>query len=425
MIADDSLKAPVSRAASSPRAAAASDLGGASRRIAFAALAFRALSAVLGLFAALAFPLDHPIPPDSTFWGRPSPFWDAMVRHDSGWYLDIARRGYDVSGAMAGGRSNIAFAPVYPLLMRYVGRLFGRSPGDFYLGGLVVSWLSFALAMVVLYRLAALDLPPRRAARAVLLTAIFPFSFFFGAVYTESTFLLFAVLAFYGFRTRRWAMGGVCGALATATRVTGILMWPSLAWIAWRMVGPSANTDAALSPPRARRRDRLAAAAALVAATIGFVAYCAFVYRETGQPFLWADALTRWGSGYHPGGAPWLAPLALVRELATHPYAFLTSNPMGVYDTLYGVTALLFVVATPFVWMRFGAAYGLFMALNLYVPLSSGAFEGLGRYCSVLFPCFIWLASLRSRRLATALIVGFALFYTLGLALFSTARPLF
>ena len=34
--------------------------------------------------------------------------------------------------------------------MRYVGRLFGRAPGDVYLGGIVVSWVSFVLAMVVL-----------------------------------------------------------------------------------------------------------------------------------------------------------------------------------------------------------------------------------------------------------------------------------
>ena len=98
---------------------------------------------------------------------------------------------------------------------------------------------------------------------------------------------------------------------------------------------------------------------------------------------------------------------------------------MAVYDTLYGVVALLFVAATPFVWRRFGAAYGLFMALNLYVPLSSGAFEGLGRYCSVLFPAFIWLASIRSRRLSNALLIAFALIYTLGLSLFATGRPLF
>jgi hypothetical protein len=300
--------------------------------------------------------------------------------------------------------------------------LFGRAPGDVYLGGIVIAWTSFVLAMVVLYRLAALDLPRRRAEQAVLLTMIFPFSFFFGEVYTESTFLLFTVLSFYCFRTRRWMAAGVCGALATATRVTGILMWPALAWIAWR---EGISPERALVPPRVEGRDRVLAAAALGVATLGFVGYCLYVYRETGQPFMWASALTRWGVGYRPGGAPWSAPLTLMGALLTHPYVFLTSGPTAVYDTLYGVTGLLFVVATPLVWRKFGAAYGLFMALNLYVPLSSGAFEGLGRYCSVLFPCFIWLASLRSRWLSTALVVVFAAFYTLGLALFVTLRPLF
>jgi hypothetical protein len=381
-------------------------------RIAIAAIGFRVLSSFLALCAVIAFPLDRRLPDQSTVWGNPSPFWDAFARHDSGWYFDIARKGYDASAAVAGGRANIAFAPVYPLLMRYVGRLFGRSPGDLYLGGIVVSWVSFVLAMVVLYRLAALDLPRRRAERAVLLTAIFPFSFFFGAVYTESTFLLFTLLSFYGFRTQRWALGGLAGAVATATRVTGIMMWPALAWIAWRSAKPTG-------------RDRALAAAALVVASLGFVGYCAYIYDLTGQPLLWATALTRWGSGYHPGGAPWTAPVALVQRLLTHPYAFLASEPMALYDTLYGVTALLFAAAIPFVWRRLGAAYGLFMLLNLYLPLSSGAFEGLGRYCSVLFPAFIWLASIRSRVVYTSLVVVFALFYTLGLALFSTVRPLF
>jgi hypothetical protein len=382
------------------------------------------VSAILALFIVLTFPLEHGVAAQSSVWGNPSPFWDAFARHDSGWYFDIARKGYDFSGAMAGGRSNIAYAPVYPLLMRAVGRLFGRAPGYLYLGGIVVSWLSFVLAMVALARLAGLDLPARDGTapseRAALYTAIFPFSFFFGAVYSESTFLLFTVLAFYGFRTRRWAVGGVCGALATATRVTGILMWPALAWTVWQSL--RASPEPAKAPARV---EWVAAALALVVAALGFVGYCAYVYAETGQPFLWATALTRWGSGYHPSGAPWTAPLALVRALATHPYLFLTSGPMAAYDALYGVTALLFVAAIPFIWMRFGAGYGLFLALNLYVPLSSGTFEGLGRYCSVLFPAFIWLASLGSRRVSTAIAVVFAMFYTLGLALFVTLRPLF
>jgi hypothetical protein len=381
-------------------------------RIGLAAIGFRLVSSFIALCVNLVFPLDHHLPDQSSVWGRPSPFWDAFARHDSGWYFDIARNGYDATAAVAGGRSNIAFAPVYPMLMRYVGRLFGRAPANAYLGGIIVSWLAFALAMAVLYRLAALDLPRRRAERAVLLTAIFPFAFFFGAVYTESTFLLFTLLAFYGFRTRQWALGGLAGAVATATRVTGIMMWPALAWIAWRAAKPAP-------------RDRVAAAAALGLTACGFAGYCAYIYDLSGQPLLWATALTRWGSGYHPGGAPWTAPVELLHKLLTHPYVFLASEPMALYDTLYGVTALLFAAAIPFVWRRFGAAYGLFMLLNLYLPLSSGAFEGLGRYCSVLFPAFIWLASIRSRFFYTSLVVVFALFYTLGLALFTTVHPLF
>ena len=65
------------------------------------------------------------------------------------------------------------------------------------------------------------------------------------------------------------------------------------------------------------------------------------------------------------------------------------------------------------------------MLLNLWLPLSAGVFEGMGRYCAVLFPCFIWLAAARSRWVATGLVVAFALFYTLGLALFTTIHPIF
>ena len=165
---------------------------------------------------------------------------------------------------LAGGRSNIAYFPVYPLLMRAVARLFGRQHAIFYISGVAISWLSFILAMVALYHLARLDLPRRRAERAVLLTMIFPFSFFYGVAYSESTFLLFVVLAFYGFRTRHWVLGGLCGAAATATRVPGIMMLPALAWLAWQHAEPT-------------RRDRIIALVGLALAASGFGAYCLYI----------------------------------------------------------------------------------------------------------------------------------------------------
>ena len=363
------------------------------------------MSAILALLVNVTFPLYQR--EQFTVFGQTSPFWDTFARYDSGHFQDIAWNGYL---APQGGRSNIAYFPVYPLLMRYIGRLFGRHHATFYLTGIGISWTCFVGAMVALYFLARLDLRRREAERAVLLTAVFPFAFFFGLVYTESTFLLFALLAFYGFRTRRWALGGVCGAIATATRVPAILILPPLAWIAWRTAEPAL-------------RDRMRAALGLALVASGFLAYCAYIYRLTGNPLEWAATLQRWG--YYPGGAPWMAPVRLVARLATHPYAYLAGDPMAPYDSVYGVTGVLFAVAVPFVWRRFGAGYGSFMLLNLWLPLSSGVFEGVGRYCSVLFPCFIWLATIRSRAASTALLVGFALFYTLGLAWFTTIHPLF
>lgn len=374
-------------------------------RIASWALGFRLLTAIVALFVNLTFPLNQR--EQFTIFGTTSPFWDTFARYDTGHFETIAWSGY---APAPGGRSNIAYFPVYPMLMRMVGRIFGRHHATFYLSGIGISWACFILAMVALYYLARLDLPRHRAERAVLLTMIFPFAFFFGVAYSESTFLLFTVLAFYGFRTRRWVAGGLCGAVATATRVPGIMMLPALAWMAWQYGQPT-------------RRDRIGAAAGLALAASGFGAYCLYIYQLTGHPFEWAATLQRWG--YHPGGSPWLSPLRLVRALVTHPYLYLATDPMAVYDTLYGVTGILFVAAIPFIWRRFGAGYGLFMLLNLWLPLSSGVFEGVGRYCSVLFPCFIWLATIRSRSVATALIVVFALFYTLGLALFTTIHPLF
>jgi hypothetical protein len=381
-------------------------------RIALCAIGFRLASAVLAFFVNLTFPSLQP--GQVTMFGAPSAFWDPFTRFDSGWYYQVARYGYlFVPGGPSvgvGKPGKIAYFPLYPLLMRFASRLFGHTAADVYFGGILVSWVAFVAAMVALFFLARLDLPRLRAERAALLTAVFPFAFFFGMIYTEALFLLLTVLTFYAFRTKRWIAGGLFGALATATRLNGILMLPALAWIAWRTVEPT-------------RRDRLMACAGLLLVPCGIGLYSVYVYRISGNPFEWAASISRWG--YNPGGMPWAAPVHLIARLATHPYLYLTTDRMAVYDVLYGLTGVLFAGAIPFVWRRFGAAYGLLMLANLWLPLSSGLFEGVGRYCSVLFPAFLWLATIRSRAVSTAVLVVFALGYTLALALFTTSRPLF
>ena len=63
--------------------------------------------------------------------------------------------------------------------------------------------------------------------------------------------------------------------------------------------------------------------------------------------------------------------------------------------------------------------------LGLLLPLSSSQYEGLGRYCSVLFPLPILLGSLPGATRHHGLMMGFAIVYALGLILFGNVHPLF
>src|SRR5207248_7762736 len=122
--------------------------------------------------------------------------------------------------------------------------------------------------------------------------------------------------------------------------------------------------------------------------------YSLFVYRLTSveggshNPLEWAATLERWS--YYPGGAPWTPLVRLMSNLIVRPYAYLAGDAMAPYDTLNGVAALAVLGSVPFVWRRLGAGYGLYVLVNLWLPLSSGQLEGLGRYCAVMFPFFIW-----------------------------------
>jgi len=377
----------------------------ASSRIFLAAILFRLFTALVAFVANVTFPPWQ----DQRFTvlpNTPNAFWDAFARYDAGWYHGIASQGY-VYGE--GGRNNLAFFPLYPTLMRGGGTLLGSRQEDFYFAGIVISWLAFAGAMVMLYHLARLDLDEKSAQRAMLYAAIFPFAYFFGMVYSESLFLLGLVSAAYAYRTKRWAWAALPGAAMTATRVTGVLALPGLAWLAWRAAG-------------ADRRDRLKAAGSLAGSTVGIGLYCIYNYAASGNPFAWYDAITYWN--YEPGGNPFTMPLAVLRALATRPLSYLDER-MAPYDTLNTLASVGALMLVPLIWKRFGVGYVLIVLGGLLLPLSSGQLEGLGRYTSVQFPIALALASLSGDMRHGMLLVGSAILYAICLALFVTVHPLF
>jgi len=93
---------------------------------------------------------------------------------DSGWYFAVARYGYYTSSF---GQSDVAFFPLYPLLIRTLTWPFEeRIDQAIWVSGVLVSVVALTAATLALYRLAEEWLGSRAAARrTILYLAVFPF----------------------------------------------------------------------------------------------------------------------------------------------------------------------------------------------------------------------------------------------------------
>jgi hypothetical protein len=74
---------------------------------------------------------------------------------------------------------------------------------------------------------------------------------------------------------------------------------------------------------------------------------------------------------------------------------------------------------------RIGLAYGVFMLINTLPALSTGGLLSAGRFSSVLFPAFVWLADAIPPAQRAGWITSFAALQAFNAALYYTWRPLF
>jgi hypothetical protein len=327
------------------------------------------------------------------------------VRWDAGWYLQIVTDGYRYSPGDATVQQNIVFFPAYPMLTRVVGRLLGGDMIGYVAAGTIISLVAFFGALVYLYALARDRYGEDTAGAAIWLLAAYPFAIFFGALYTESLFLLATAGAFYHFTTQQYGRAALWGLLAGLARLNGSLL-----------VLPLGVLALTASTPQTRMKARAAAAAP----ALGLVIYAAFIWRLTGDPLAFFSSQMAWGRQYQGLGTLVAKQYSILANAGLSGYV----GTPG-YDVLNALGAL-FAVAT--VWpvtRRLGLAYGLFMIVNILPALANGGLLSAGRFSSVLFPAFIWLATAIPAAHRTGWIATFAALQAFSAALFYTWRPLF
>ncbi len=361
-----------------------------------------------------------------------------VARWDSDWFLVIARYGYRPDLAALGTATRQAYFPVYPLSIRAIGAL----GVPLVIAGVLVSLAAFALALYGIHRLTTLELGrvkaiadgphASEAARlAVLVVAFSPMALFFSAVYSESLFLALSVGLFWCARHGRWRSVALLGALAGATRSTGlVLALPALIIYLYGpredrapdfpaapggapAIGPGGGRAARLLArlrPRYRLRRDLLWLALLPAGVVLYGVWLGLAGGDVLGPFHAEQAWNRHLVG--PFVGLWDALTAAfdgARQLLSfqRSHVYFTAaggDPFMVAEhNLVGLVFLLGAFAAIVgVLRRLPLAYGAYaiaaIALPLSYPVGPEPLQSIPRYIAVLFPLAIWLAAWLAER---------------------------
>jgi Gpi18-like mannosyltransferase len=164
---------------------------------------------------------DGSLPLDFTPGFVPKSSWELFSHWDGAWYRKIATVGYDY--ADDGKYHPIAFFPFFPLVSRGVMAL-GL---PFEVAATLVNNLALLGALLLLYRWARERYGLSQARWATAVLAWCPLSLYGTVVYSEGLFLLLTTAALRAFDNSEYVKAAVWGAMATATRSTGVALVPT------------------------------------------------------------------------------------------------------------------------------------------------------------------------------------------------------
>jgi Gpi18-like mannosyltransferase len=226
-----------------------------------------------------------PAPPGGVV---PSIGWEVFSWFDSGFYQQIATAGYDYVND--GKAHSVAFFPLFPLCVRAVMTL-GL---PFNLAGTLVNNLAFLGALIVLYAWVEEHHGGGTARWVTAVLAWCPLSLFGTVIYSEGLFLLLSTCALRSFEKQHYVGVALWGALATATRPTGMALIPAFLIVAWK-----------------ERRGAIAYAASLAAGggLLLFCLYCAF---EFDDPLAFVQAQRKWRPSL---GFDWFSWLKMLMQI--------------------------------------------------------------------------------------------------------------
>lgn len=300
---------------------------------------------------------------------------EGFARWDTGWYFRLASQGYD-NIKTSDGQADIAFWPLFPLLLRGAAAVFGTT--NFAAVAFVLNHLLLAVSTWLLYHLAERRHGRDLAQLATVLFLTYPYGTYYSAAYSESTYLAFTLGAFYLADRQRWGPAAIVCGIGTAARGVAVTTALGIALMY-------------LEKRRFKLREVRADALWLLLSGGGFLAYSFFLWRSFGDPRAYVISYTArgWGAEVTPSRL-----LETVRALWTPevwPKGLVRFQDLSCLAAFAGVTLLTVTGARrrPMGETAFAVA-----SLLVYAKM----WPTSGRYVGTIFPVYTTLAGLVASR---------------------------
>lgn len=307
-------------------------------------------------------------------------------------YIFLSEHGYTNIGAEA---KFIVFFPLYPLFTK----ILALAVGNHIVAAVTLSTFCFIFGAIFFYKLVKLHFPEKTARWAVIFLAIFPTSYFFNAVYTESLFLLLFSASFYFFEKRKWLAAGMGAACATLTRPVGIIVTLALVFELLR-----------------QKKDVKSILIILVPSIFTISLYLLLNYTLFKNPLAFQEILQ----------VNWFKSFALPHIGILASWQRLLSQGLN-YDALVvgfaeALTSTLAWVLVPIAFLKLPFSWAVFYSLSVLSATSTGFILSMPRYLLSIPPFFILVAILLNNTvlktawvvISITLLVVFTLLFTTG-----------
>lgn len=302
-------------------------------------------------------------------------------------YITIIKKGYLKVDLIQ------AFFPGYP----YLAKIANTGIQNAFISSFLVSNIAFIVFLYVWYRFISEEFSKKIAQISTAFILIFPTSFFFGALYTESLFMLCVITTFWATRKKKYWLVALAIAFASATRVTGILLLPA---VFLEIIWPKLQlTTKKISLKQlytkflkgfSKLPNYFIPLSIVSLGSLGLFFYMIYLYRNFDDSMYFFHVQSEFGGGVRQ------------ETLVSYPQVFyrylkilFTLNPLDlkyfsyVQDFVVGTVGLLVLLYSA---TKTRLSYVVFSLLAFIVPTLTGTFSSMPRYILVCFPIFIVLA---------------------------------